>query len=171
MAKSIFEVLATLTTETSVPAIKDGKGNTLRENMGEVEHTIPERLFPNDKTFEDKDALLAWAEENNYTLALLQKGLQKGLIDARATFKACKKDDTWSPEYGQANVDSMEWKPTLRPNQGTDKKLDEARFSDCMAMVGKLASTGMDNETIKSMVTGIYGTEIVESIFETLESL
>lgn len=171
MAKSIFEVLASLTTETSVPAIKDNKGYLIRKNFGEVEHTIPENLFPDDKTFESKDDLLAWAEEHNFTHALLQKGIQKGLIDARATFKACKKDDTWTPEYGQENVDAMEWKVTTRPNQGTGKKLDEARFSDCMAMIGKLSATGMDNSTIRNMVVGIYGAEIVDSIFEALENL
>lgn len=171
MAKSIFEILADLTTETSVPAIKDGKGNTIRENFGEVTHTIPENLFPDDKTFESKDDLLAWAEDMGYTHALLQKGLQKGLIDARATFKACKKEDTWSPEYGQENVDAMEWKTTTRPNQGTGKKLDEARYKDCMGMIGKLSATGMDKDTIRDMVIGIYDEEIVDSIFETLENL
>jgi len=97
MAKSIYEILNDLTTSTSVPGFGE-----------EIEHTIPAKLFPDDKTFEDADALLAWANEEGYTHALLQKGIQKGLIDARATFKACKKTDKWSPEYGQKNKDIAE---------------------------------------------------------------
>jgi len=122
MAKSIYEILNDLTTSTSVP----GHGD-------EIEHTIPARLFPDDKTFEDADALLAWANEEGYTHALLQKGLQKGLIDARATFKACKKTDKWSPEYGQKNVDAMEWSVTKRPISGMS---DENK---ALSILGKMS--------------------------------
>lgn len=104
MAKSIFEILDTLQTETSVPAV--GKN---------VEHTLPRKLFPTAETFENSEKLLAWTNENGFTHALLQAGLQKGLIDCRAAFKACKKDDNWSPEYGQANVDKMSWDVISRP--------------------------------------------------------
>lgn len=157
MAKSIYEVLNDLTTTTSVPGYGD-----------EITHTIPPELFPDDTTFESADLLLEWAEDLGFTHALLQKGIQKGLIDARATFKACKKADTWSPEYGQANVDKMEWTITNRPNQGGKKSLDEARFKDCMAMIVKLTENDMDIETIKTMTIGIYGEDIVTAIFEAL---
>lgn len=157
MAKSIYEVLNTLETTTSVPGYGD-----------EIKHTIPENLFPDDSTFESAEELLLWAEDLGYTHALLQKGIQKGLIDARATFKACKKADTWMPEYGQANVDAMEWTVTKRPNQGGTKSLNEARFKDAMAMIVKLTEAQMDIETIKSMTIGIYGEEIVKAIFEAL---
>lgn len=157
MAKSIYEVLNTLKTTTSVP----GHGD-------EIEHTIPPELFPDDSTFEDADQLLEWAEDLGFTHALLQKGIQKGLIDARATFKSCKKADIWTPEYGQNNVDKMEWTITKRPNQGGKKSLDEARFKDCMAMIVKLTENKMDVETIKAMTVSIYGEDVVNAIFEAL---
>jgi hypothetical protein len=107
MAKSIFETLDSLTTETSVPVV--GKN---------VEHTLPRTIFPTSEQFESAEKLLAWSNENGYTHALLQAGIQKGLIDVRATFKACKKDDTWTANYGQVNVDKMTWTVTERPKAG-----------------------------------------------------
>lgn len=134
MAKSIFEVLADLTTETSVPGYGDA-----------VAHTIPRRLFPSPEIFENKESLLNWAEENDYTHALLQAGLQKGLIDLRARFKACKKNDTWTPEYGQKNVDSHKWEVTERPKSGdkvkaavdTLSKLSPEQLAEILAKLGK----------------------------------
>ena len=155
MAKSIYEILNTLTTNTSVP----GHGD-------EIEHTIPENLFPDDSTFEDADDLLDWANDNGFTHALLQKGLQKGLIDARATFKACKKNDTWSSSYGQANVDKMEWSITNRPNQG-NKKVSEA----ILETGGKIARSMVgivDNDQIVTILSATYTTSEVEAIMATL---
>ena len=129
MAKSIFLTLDDLETETSVPAIKDSKGKVLRESFGDVLHTIPRKLFPTSEQFENADLLLAWSNENGFTHFLLQKSIQKGLIEIRATFKGLKKDDTWSTEYGQANVDRMEWSETKRPKS---KKSDASIATDYM---------------------------------------
>ena len=134
MAKSIFEILADLTTETSVPEM----GKT-------IEHTIPRSLFPTAEEFENEEKLLNWARANGYVHSLLQMGLQKGLIDVRAKFKSCKKDDTWTPEYGQANVDSHKWEITERPKSG-DKvgnavealsKLSPEQLAEILARMGK----------------------------------
>ncbi|MDA3807218.1 MAG: hypothetical protein PF440_04810 [Thiomicrorhabdus sp.] len=164
MAKSIFDVLATGTTETSVPSQgKDIKGNALT-----FEHTLPEGLFPDDQEFESPSALLAWSESNGFTHAILQRGIQKFLIEVRATYKGCKKDDTWDEAYGQVNVDEMEWTEVKRPNQGGTRSLDKARYADCLAMIAQLMEQKMDVETIKTMTTGIYGAVIVEAIFEAL---
>jgi len=163
--QSIYETLATRTTETSVPAMgKDEQGKTIL-----VPHTIPKNLFPSDKVFENKDDLIEWADERDYLFPLLQMGLQSGLIDIRAKFKACRKEDTWSPEYGQDNINKHEWTPCKRPNQGGKVSLDKVRFEDCMAMIAKLTTTGMDFNTIREMTTGIYGEEIVNAIIETLK--
>jgi hypothetical protein len=114
MAKSIFDVLATGTTETSVPSQgKDDKGNALT-----FEHSLPQGLFPTDAQYESAADLLSWAEGNGFTHAVLQRGIQKFLIEVRATYKGCKKEDTWDAAYGQANVDEMEWSIVKRPNQG-----------------------------------------------------
>ena len=134
MAKSIFEILGDLITETSVPEIKKT-----------VQHTIPRRLFPEPEIFDNAEKLLAWAEENNFTHALLQMGLQKGLIDLRARFKATKKDETWSETLGQKNVDSHKWE-TVSRGKSTDKignavealsKLTPEQLAEILARMGK----------------------------------
>ena len=134
MAKSIFEILGDLTTETSVPVHGDC-----------LTHTIPRRLFPTPEIFENKELLLNWAEENGYTHALLQQGLQKGLIDCRAKFKSCKKGDTWSIGYGQRQVDAHEWE-TVSRGKASDKvgnavealsKLSPEQLAEILARMGK----------------------------------
>lgn len=160
MAKSIFETLDTLQTETSVPST--GKS---------VEHSLPRKLFPTSEEFESAESLLAWSNENGYTHALLQAGLQKGLIDCRATFKACKKDDTWSSEYGQKNVDAMTWDVTKRPNPAGTKAVDNARYNDCLKMIGNMCIAKMPTEQIKQIAIPVYGEELVDTIFTFLEGL
>ena len=165
MATSIFDILASLTTETSVPSQgKDEDGKALV-----VEHTIPSELFPSDKEFESEEALLTWAEECGFTHACLQRGVQKFLIEARATFKGCKKEDTWTQDYGQNNVDAMEWSVVKRPNQTSTKSLDAARYKDCMDMIVQLTENGMDIDTIQTMTTKIYGESIVTAILEAVQ--
>jgi hypothetical protein len=104
MAKSIYEILDDLNTETSVPG------------EGTVGHTLPRELLPTAEQFENGPALVAWAEEQGITHAVLQKGVQKFLIELRATFKAVKKDETWSLASGQKAVDDATWRVTSRPN-------------------------------------------------------
>ena len=107
MAKSIFETLDTLVTETSVPAV--GKN---------VDHTIPRSQFPTAEQFESAELLEAWARESGNLHACLQSGVQKRLIDIRAIFKSEKKGEVWSAESGQAKVDKSEWTVTTRPKSG-----------------------------------------------------
>ena len=156
MAKSIFEILADLQTETSVP----GYG-------AEVPHTIPRRLFPTSEVFENKELLLNWAEENGYTQALIQQGLQKGLIDCRAKFKACKKNDTWSIEYGQANVDSHKWEITERPNAAANKKVSEAVLAVGRKMVDAMRTTGQPEEIIFAALSGVYGEAVTKELLKS----
>ena len=160
MAKSIFETLDTLQTETSVPVV--GKN---------VEHTLPRKLFPTSEQFESAEMLLAWSNENGYTHALLQAGIQKGLIDVRATFKSCKKDQDWTPELGQANVDKMVWTITERPKAGSSKTVDSARYNDCLKMVGTMCINKMPTEQIKEYAIPVYGEELVNNIFTFLDGL
>jgi len=100
----------------------------------EYVHSLPSHLFPSAEQFEDADKLIAWANENDFTAKLIQKGLQKGIIEVRATFKACKKDDTWSEEYGQKNIDSMEWKTVSRPQTSMS---DEEK---AISVLGKMSA-------------------------------
>ena len=158
MAESIYTQLENQTVVTPVDGV-------------EYRHKLPSGLFPTDKQFESEEELLAWAEENDFTYPLIQKGLQKAIIEVRAAFKACKKDEKWTEEKGLANIDEMAWKIVDRPNQGGTKSLDSARFKDCMGMISKLTMKGMDNETIREMTTDIYGEDVVETIFTELAKL
>jgi hypothetical protein len=159
MAKSIFEVLDTLETETSVPAI--GKS---------VSHKLPRNLFPTSKQFEDVDKLQNWAIENYCLHACLQKGIQKFLIDVRASFKSCKKDEEWNELSGQENVNCMKWEITERPKQGgTGKSISTARYNDCLGMIGNLAAAKMDKAAIRLIVIPIYGDDMVVEVFAALE--
>jgi len=124
MAQSIFTTLATRKTLTTVPFLgKDADGKTIR-----VEQTIPDELFPTDTTFESPEKLEEWARETGCLFPMLQMGVEKALIEARAKFKQPKiatsinESNTWSPEYGQANVDSMKWKSKKRPGQSSNAK-------------------------------------------------
>ena len=156
MAKSIFEILSDLQTETSVPDYGDS-----------IAHTIPRKLFPTPEIFENKELLLNWAEEHGYTQALIQQGLQKGLIDCRAKFKACKKNDTWSVEYGQANVDSHKWEVTERPNAAANKKVSEAVLAVGRKMVDAMRATGQPEEIIFAALSGVYGETVTKELLKS----
>ena len=151
MAKSIFAILDDLTTETSVPGFGDA-----------IAHSIPRNLFPTSEQFEDADALLAWANENGYTHALLQQGIQKGLIDIRAKFKACKKNDTWSTEYGQKNVDSHTWEITERPNQKSSKAISQAVLAKGIEMAKAMLMAKVPETAILGALTAAYGHDAQE---------
>ena len=155
MAESIYTQLANQTILTPVNGV-------------DIRHELPEGLFPDDKTFENESALIAWAKENNCTAELIQKGLQKAIIEVRAVFKACKKDETWDEDLGNTNVNAMEWTMVDRPNQTGAKSVDKARFADCMNMIAKLTAAGMDKETIEEMTSSIYGEEVVQAIINTV---
>jgi len=130
MAKSIYELLNSLETETSVPKVEDKDGNVVRKSFGMVAHTLPRDGLPTAEEFEDEEKLLAWAEDKGVLHACLQSGVQARIIDYRATFKSMKKDDTWTPEFGQANVDKAKWKVISRP---ASKKSDADIASDFLS--------------------------------------
>lgn len=118
MSKSIYLTLDDLQTTTSVPGFGDS-----------IKHTIPRALLPTAEQFEKEEELLKWAEVSGCLHSCLQKGIQKFLIEIRATFKGCKKADEWTESYGQDNVNKMEWAITNRPNV---KKSDEDTAMDYM---------------------------------------
>lgn len=160
MAKSIFEILDSLETETSVPAV--GRN---------VEHTIPRSQFPTAEQFESAELLEQWARESGHMHVALQSGIQKRLIDIRAIFKSEKKGETWSPESGQKKVDESKWEITERPKQGAGKTVDKARYNDCLKMIGNMAVAKMPKDQIKAIAIPVYGEELVNTIFATLEGL
>lgn len=125
MAKSIFEILDTLETETSVPAV--GRN---------VSHNIPRSQFPTAEEFESAEKLEAWARETGLMHACLQSGIQKRLIDIRAIFKSEKKGETWSAEIGQKKVNESEWTITERPKTSTAKI---TTVEDALSVLSKLS--------------------------------
>ena len=151
-SQSIYVTLDTLQTETSVP------GQTPKMQS----HTLPRAAFPTSEQFEDAAKLEAWARETGVMHACLQKGIQKHLIDCRAAFKACKKGDKWSNDYGQANVDAYEWTVTTRPAVKADKQAiqRDANITAGVTLVGVLKAQGMPIDAITAMVTQCYPNEV-----------
>ena len=158
MAKSIFETLDSLQTETSVPVV--GKN---------VEHSLPRKLFPTAAEFESAEKLLAWSNENGFTHALLQAGIQKGLIDCRAKFKACKKDETWTPELGQAQVNSMKWEIVSRPKENNVAKIKgQAELAAGIKLAHAMKVAKVSDGIILASLTPVYGEEIAKEILASL---
>jgi hypothetical protein len=121
MAESIYTLLDNRTVATPV----DGK---------DYNHSLPSKLFPTSEQFESPGQLIAWANENNFTAKLIQKGLQKGIIEVRATFKSCKKTEIWSEELGEKNLAAMEWKTVNRPETAMS---DENK---ALSILGKMSA-------------------------------
>jgi hypothetical protein len=169
MAKSIFEILDDLQTETSVPEVKDKDGKIIRKSMGNVEHTLPRSLFPKAEIFEDGEKLLDWAEEHGFTHALLQSGIQKGLIDCRARFKAIKKDTEWTPEIGQSAVNEMTWTVTERPKENNAAKIKEqAELAAGIKLASAMKLAGVADEKIMESLVPVYGEETAEMIISSI---
>lgn len=170
MAKSIFEILDDLQTETSVPEVKDKDGKIIRKAMGNVEHTLPRSLFPKAEIFEDGEKLLAWTEEHGFTHALLQSGIQKGLIDCRARFKAVKKDTEWTPEFGQSAVNEMTWTVTERPKENNAAKIKEqAELEAGIKLASAMKLAGITEDKIIEALLPVYGNEVAEMILTSID--
>jgi len=160
MAKSIYDILSDLTTETSVP------------DYGSIEHTLPRQLLPTAKEFEDSEKLLAWAESNNFTHAVLQKGIQKFLIDLRATFKAVKKNEVWNYDVGQKNVDTAKWNITKRPQVNDKEEIKKLAIFKANLDIAKAmqATKVMDDKMILTTLTSSCGQEMAEEIMNRINT-
>ena len=151
-SQSIFTLLDTLETETSVP-----------DQMPKMQkHSLPREQFPSSKQFEDEDGLVEWARRNNCLHACLQKGVQKHLIDCRARFKACKKTETWSNEMGQRQVDAFGWEVMTRPQMKvTISDIQaQANIKAGTVMLSVLRAQGKSDEEIRTLLNMVYPNEI-----------
>jgi hypothetical protein len=169
MAKSIYETLETLETETSVPEIKKD-GVLLRKNYGMVSHKLPENILPTVEQFETPGRLLEFFQGIGKVHEALQKAVQAKIIDIRADFKAMPTEGDWSPEVGQAKVDKSEWTFVKRPGQAVNKKVDQARFNDCMSLIVTLTASKMKAEKITEAAEKIYGNEIVTACLNMIKN-
>ena len=127
-------------------------------------------MFPVAETFESAEKLLAWSNENNFTHALLQAGIQKGLIDCRARFKACKKDETWTEELGQSQVDKMTWETVERPKENNIGKIKSQAETDAGIKLAKaMKSMNVGKDVILATLTSAYGEESAKNILANME--
>jgi len=145
MAKSIFEILDDLTTETKV-------------NGEMIVHTIPRENYPGSEVYADSVALLNWADGRGITHSVLQHGVKAFLISDRARFKAVRKGDTWTQAYGQENVDAAEWTVQERPKEAGGK-IDKEK-------VKRRAEMATIRKTILGMRESALGEDIIGQILK-----
>lgn len=126
MSQSIYELLDSLETETSVPMVKGKDGQILRPDYGMVKHYIPAGMVPTSEEFENEEKLLDWAKVHGVLHQMLQTGIQGRIIELRAKFKSMKKSETWTKEKGQENIDKAEWRIVTRPKTGDKSESDES---------------------------------------------
>ena len=151
-SQSIFVILDSLETETSVP------GATPKMQR----HTLRREAFPTSEQFETEYDLYQWALNAGVVHACLQKGVKAHLIDCRARFKASKKGDVWTNEYGQKNLDAYGWEVQERPNAGGSKKLVEKEIETLVKSIKTMLELGLDIDTIKPKLLEKYSGQIVE---------
>ena len=151
-SQSIFSLLDTLETETSVP------GQTPKMQK----HSLPREQFPSSRQFESEDGLVEWARKTGCLHSVLQKGIQKHLIDCRARFKACKKTETWSSKMGQKQVDTFGWEVMTRPQMKVTVSdiQAQANVKAGTVMVTVLRSQGKSDEEIRTLLNMVYPNEI-----------
>jgi len=151
-SQSIFTLLDTLETETSVP----GQVPKMQK------HFLPREQFPSSKQFEDEDNLVDWARKTGCLHSVLQKGIQKHVIDCRARFKACKKTETWSNGMGQKQVDAFGWEIMTRPQMKVTVSdiQAQANIKAGTVMLTVLRSQGKSDEEIRTLLTMVYPNEI-----------
>ena len=157
-SQSIFTLLDSLETETSVP----GQVPKMQR------HTLPREMFPTSTQFESETDLLEWAKDTGCLHACLQKGIKAHVIDCRARFKAVRKGDVWSNEYGQDNLDSYKWEVMVRPNQGERKKLVMKEIETLSKSIQTMLALGLDIETIKPKLVEMHNLELVRMAIEII---
>ena len=157
-SQSIFTLLDSLETETSVP----GQVPKMQR------HTLPREMFPTSEQFESETDLLEWAKDTGCLHACLQKGIKAHVIDCRARFKAVRKGDVWSNEYGQDNLDSYKWEVMVRPNQGERKKLVMKEIETLSKSIQTMLALGLDIETIKPKLVEMHNLELVRMAIEII---
>ena len=151
-SQSIFTILDSLETETSVP----GQVPKMQK------HSLKREAFPTSEQFESEEKLRDWAIGAGCLHAALQKGVKAHLIDCRARFKASKKNDVWTNEYGQLNLDAYGWEVQERPNSGGSKKLVEKEIETLVKSIKTMLELGLEVETIKPKLLEKYSGQIVE---------
>ena len=156
MAESIYTQLENQAVVTPVDGI-------------EYTHPLPEGLFPTSEQFGNKEQLIAWAEENDFTYPLLQKALQKAIIDVRACFKLVKKDQKWEEKLGLKNLTEMGWKTVNRPNATGEKVIAKAKLEAGIAMAQAMRTAKIADKTIMQALVPVYGDDGAKAIMAEIK--
>lgn len=153
MAESIYTQLENQSVVTPVNGI-------------DIRHALPKGLFPDDKTFENDALLIAWANENGYTAKLLQKGLQKAIIEVRACFKSCKKDEVWNETLGMKNLASLKWESVNRPNTGNKTSVIEEGLRVALNSTIEMIGEEIPEKTIRKILGKTFDDKTIDRIIE-----
>lgn len=165
-------IMTTTTTtnksESIFTILENGQTSTQVKGEGYQTMLLPVTM-PTAEQFETAEELVQWAEEQGITHAIMQKGIQKHLIDLRARFRLVKKGETWNITTAQENVDAMEWSVVTKPNQNSQAAVKAQAMRDAgIKMAQAMKAAKVDNTTILASLTAVYGADVASDILNSL---
>ena len=163
-----------MTTSTSAKSesiftiLENGQTLTMVQGEGYQTMVLPTTM-PSAEQFETDGMLYDWAEEQGITHAILQKGIQKHLIDLRAKFRQVKKNETWRLDTAQENVNSLEWSVVTKPNQSNPAMVKANAMREAgTGMAKAMKDAGLDDSMILASLTPVYGADVASAILDNL---
>ena len=154
--------------ESIFTILENGQTLTMVQGEGYQTMVLPTTM-PSAEQFETDGMLYDWAEEQGITHAILQKGIQKHLIDLRAKFRQVKKNETWRLDTAQDNVDEMEWSVVTKPNQSNPAMVKANAMREAgLKMAQAMQAVRVDNDTILASLTAVYGADVASAILDNL---
>lgn len=154
--------------ESIFTILENNQTNTMVKGEGYQMMVLPATM-PTMEQFSNADELQAWTMEQGITHAVLQKGIQKHLIDLRAKFRMVKKDEIWNETTAQNNVDTMEWQIVTKPNQNNAAAVKAQAMRDAgTGMATAMKAAGLDDAMILASLTPVYGADVAKDILDSL---
>ena len=154
--------------ESIFTILENQQTDTLVKGEGYQTMVLPVTM-PTVDQFSNADELQAWAEDQGIIHAILQKGIQKHLIDLRARFRQVKKGESWSLDTAQDNVDSLEWAVVSKPNQSNPAMVKANAMREAgLKMAQAMKAVNVDNDTIFASLTAVYGADVASAILDNL---
>lgn len=154
--------------ESIFTILENGQTSTMVQGEGYQTMVLPTTM-PTAEQFEIDGMLYNWAEDQGITHAILQKGIQKHLIDLRAKFRLVKKGETWNLDQAQDNVDTMEWSVVTKPNQNSAVAVKAQAMREAgTGMAKAMKAAGLDDSMILASLIPVYGAEVASAILDNL---
>lgn len=137
---------------------------TIEDGMLEVDHcgekvtlNLPEWLIEAKGILEDESELVRWANEHEIMHGLIHNGIQKLLIDLRASARPRGKDAKERSikneiEKAQANVNEFVLAPVKRPGQSKKAEREAIELETLKATISGMRAAGIDDETIRTIL-------------------